>query len=276
MIERFLLENIPTVWLGVGIVAVAVATSLLGLALVRRSVEIRRLKPQHDVAGFIIAVVGVIYAVLLAFMVVVQWEAYASARSNAASEATALGNLYRDADAVGPRGRPLADAVFAYSTAIVEREYPYMSKHQEEDPTIDRYLNAMWRAVTRLPTSTPTQQAFVRQAITDVSAATEDRRTRIEDSSSLLSHPLWVVLLVGGALTVAFTYFFGLESFGVQAMMVSTLSVIISLSLFVILVLDLPFTGDLAVQPTALRGEVTHFCSYNFIAPPFLSNCNVA
>jgi hypothetical protein len=273
MLERYLLVNVPTVWLGVGIVGVGVATSLLGLAFVRRSIEIRRLQPQHDVAGFIIAVVGVIYAVLLAFMVVVQWEAYASARSNAASEANAIGNLFRDADSFGTQGRPLADAVFAYSKQVVERDYPYVAKHQKEDANVDQYLNAMWRAVTSLPASTPTQQAFVRQAITDVSAATEDRRTRIEDSSSLLSKPLWVVLLVGGALTIAFTYFFGLESFGVQAMMVSTLSVIISLSLFVILALDLPFTGDLAVQPTAVRGEMTEFCNYNFVAPPLVSNC---
>src|SRR5262249_19089020 len=174
MIERFLLVHIPTVWLGVGIVAFGVGTALVGLALVRRSIEVGRLRPQHDVAGFIIAVVGVIYAVLLAFMVVVQWEAYASARSNAASEATSLGNLYRDAASFGAPGRPLANAVFAYSSAVVEREYPYVAKHQAEDPTIDPYLNAMWRAVTKLPTATPTQQAFVQQAITDVSSATED------------------------------------------------------------------------------------------------------
>jgi hypothetical protein len=58
-------------------------------------------------------------------------------------------------------------------------------------------------------------------------------------------------------------------------MMVSTLAVIISLSLFVILALDLPFTGDLAVQPTALRGEITEFCSYNFVAPGLVNNCKV-
>jgi hypothetical protein len=275
MFEKFVLVNIPTVWLGVGIVGVGVATSLVGLAIVRRSVQRRVLRPHHDVAGFIIAVVGVIYAVLLAFMVVVSWEEYSSASNNAASEATAVGNLFRDADSFGTGGRPLADAVFVYSKEVVEREYPYMADHQEEDPNVNQYLNEMWRAVTRLPTSTPTQQAFVRQAITDVSAATEDRRTRIEDSSSLLPEPLWVVLLVGGALTTGFTYFFGVKSFAVQGMMVSALAVIISLSLFVILALDLPFTGDIAVQPTALRGEIAEFCSYNFVTPRSLSNCRV-
>jgi protein-S-isoprenylcysteine O-methyltransferase Ste14 len=273
MVEKFLLLNLSTVALGLAIVAAAVATALLGLVIVRRSVEVRKLRPQHDVAGFIIAVVGVIYAVLLAFMVVVQWEQYSSAQSNAAAEAIAIGNLYRDADSFGTPGRPLADAVFKYSKEVVEREYPYMAQHQAEDPNLNQYLNAMWKAVGRLPTSTPTQQAFARQAISDVSTSTEQRRNRIEDSASLLPGPLWVVLLVGGALTIGFTYFFGLESFAVQATMVSTLAVIISLSLFVILALDLPFTGDIAVQPTALKGEMAEFCSYNFVNTQPSSNC---
>jgi hypothetical protein len=254
-------------------VLLGVAASLLGLVLVRRSVEVRRLQPQHDVAGFIIAVVGVIYAVLLAFMVVVQWEQYSSASSTAATEAVTLGNLYRDAAAFGTQGRPLARAVVAYSKEVVQKEYPSVSSHQEEDPHIDHYLNAMWKGVRSLPASDPNEQAFVRQAVADVSGAAEARRTRIEDSSSLLPTPMWVVLLVGGALTVGFTYFFGLERFAIQAAMVSTLAVIISLSLFVILVLDLPFTGDIAVQPSALKAEINEFCSYNFVDPNLGSNC---
>jgi hypothetical protein len=273
MVEKFFLVHIPTVWLGVIVVAIAVGTSLAGLVIVRKAVEVEGLKPQHDVAGFIIAVVGVIYAVLLAFMVVLQWESYSAASDHAAAEAIALGNLYRDADSFGASGRPLANAVSAYSKQIVDVEYPYVAKHQAEDPATDRYLNAVWKAVNTLPTSTPTQQAFMRQAINDVSTATEQRRNRVEDSGSLLPQPLWVVLLVGGALTVAFTYFFGLESFAVQATMVATLAVLISLSLFVILSLDLPFTGDIRVEPTTLKGEIEKFCSYNFVNGKVGSNC---
>ena len=38
MIVRFLLVNVPTLWLGVGIVLVAIVLSLLGLVIVRRRV----------------------------------------------------------------------------------------------------------------------------------------------------------------------------------------------------------------------------------------------
>jgi hypothetical protein len=276
VIETFLLHHVPTIWLAIGMVVVAVALALLGLVVVRRIVAPRGLREQHDVAGFIIAVVGVLYAVLLAFMVIIQWEQYTTAGHTAGTEATAVGNLYRDAVSVGPAGRPLVAAVDGYAREVVDREWPYMAKHQEEDPNIDHFVNAMWAAVTRLPTSTATQGFFVRQAVSDVSTVSETRRTRVEESSAVLPWPLWLVLLAGGALTIGFTYFFGLERFVPQAGMVSSLAIIIALSLFVILTLELPFTGQVATKPSQLKAEMVEFCSYNFVHPQQGANCKGA
>ena len=276
MVERFLLNNVPTIWLGVGIVVVAVGTSLLGLALVRRSVELDRLRSQHDVAGFLIAVLGVLYAVLLAFMVVVMWQGFVSADDNVNNEANSLGNLYRDAIALGPGGRTLAKAVDTYATRVAYVEWPYMAAHQEGDPQINRNLNAMWSAVRRLPASTGAERDFVTRANQDLSTATQARDTRIEDTSRTLPTTLWIVLLVGGALTVGFTYFFGVERFGTQAIMVSTLAVMIALSLFVLLGFELPFSGAVSIKPTALTNEIAHFCSYNFVNPEAGGSCTGA
>ena len=74
VIVRYLLNNVPTVWLGVGLVVLCVGLSLLGLAFARRRFDRNNLQKHQDVAGFVIAVVGVIYAVLLAFVVVIVWE----------------------------------------------------------------------------------------------------------------------------------------------------------------------------------------------------------
>lgn len=238
-----------------------------GLAVVRHSVELRKLQSQHEVAGFIIAVVGVIYAVLLAFVVVIQWEEFSSSRDTANTEASAIGNLFRDAVALGPPGRPLAAAVANYAEKVAHREWPYVASHQEGDKSTDPSLNLVWSTVSRTKPASATGEWFVRKAIDDVSAATEARRTRVDDSSSTLPAPLWIVLLVGAALTIGFTYFFGLDSFASQAAMMSALAVIIALSLFVILALDLPFSGDLAIKPTALEAEIAEFCSYDFVHP---------
>ncbi len=89
----------------------------------------------------------------------------------------------------------------------------------------------------------------------------------MRDSSSQIPGPLWLVLIGGGAITVAFTYFFGLPSFRAQAIMVAALAAVIALSGLTILTLNLPFTGGVAIKPEAMRAEIDEFPAYNFRAP---------
>src|SRR5829696_5000293 len=77
---------------------------VVGVPLVTVAVQaaVRRLAPgivegeHNDVAGFLIAVVGVVYAVTLAFIVIVTWEEFRDARDTVNHEAGALRSLYRD------------------------------------------------------------------------------------------------------------------------------------------------------------------------------------
>lgn len=263
-VVSFLLENIPTVWLGIGLVLFAVTISLLGLALVRRRVELSRLQANHDVAGFLIAIVGVIYAVLLGFVVVIVWEQFGTTENVVGNEATAVGNLYRDGVALGHQGEPLRAAVMRYADSVVNVEWVAMADHQREGLRTDDALNGLWRAVRNLRVPNATAGAFITNAVTDVSTVSEDRRTRIRDSASEIPASLWAVLIAGGLISIAFTYFFAPTSFRAHALMVSALATIISLSLFVILTLNLPFTGGVALKPEAMHAEIDEFSSYHF------------
>src|SRR3712207_9534008 len=75
---------------GVLVVGGACLAAILGLALVQRLVPATIRKEHNDVAGFIYAVVGVIYAVLLALVVIATWEEFGRARITVETEATAL------------------------------------------------------------------------------------------------------------------------------------------------------------------------------------------
>ncbi|MFL5864123.1 MAG: DUF4239 domain-containing protein [Solirubrobacteraceae bacterium] len=259
---RFLLVNVPTLWLGVGIVVLAVGLSLLGLVVVRRSVPLETLKENQDVAGFVIAVVGVIYAVLLAFVVVIVWEDFGSADRTAGNEAVAVGDLYRDAVGVGgSQGRRLETAVKAYALSVVESEWPHMAAHQSGTGETENALNVVWSDVKRLsePASATTSGDFVQAAIHDASTATEERRSRILQSSSQIPGTLWAVLIAGAIITITFTYLFGVDTLRHHALMVSALATLIGLSLLVILTLNLPYTGDVAVKPEAMQNAIESF-----------------
>src|SRR6266568_4584651 len=74
---------------------VSIAVALAGLYLVRRHYPHPVRQANNEVAGFFIAVLGVMYAVLLAFVIVVVWEQYDQARTISEQEGNALASLYR-------------------------------------------------------------------------------------------------------------------------------------------------------------------------------------
>ena len=193
--EKWLITNIPTAVLGIGLVLVIVGLALGGFVIVRRRLEHRKLVSLQDVAGFLIAVVGVLYAVVLAFVVVIQWAQYNDASNTATSEGNALGSLYRDAVALGPQGRPLRLAVSNYTYQVAYVEWPYVAKHFDGAPGIDSALNALWNAVTQLKPTSAAQGEFLRRAVDDITLANVNRRKRIEASGSTLPTPLWIVVL---------------------------------------------------------------------------------
>jgi hypothetical protein len=68
------LSNLPLWALIALIVIVPTALAMTAQVLIRRSVGVETLVRNNEIAGFKFATVGVIYAVLLAFSVIVVWE----------------------------------------------------------------------------------------------------------------------------------------------------------------------------------------------------------
>src|SRR6516225_10234800 len=112
------------------VVLPAVATSWI-LVLVRRWVGLERLNINNEVAGFKFAVVGVIYAVMLAFAVIIVWERYAEAEMAVIQEAGAAATLRRLAAGSGTDAVQMRRALRNYLSTAIERDWPRMALEQE-------------------------------------------------------------------------------------------------------------------------------------------------
>jgi hypothetical protein len=87
-------------------VLIVLVVLAVGLRLLQRFVPHHVREAHNDVAGFIFAAVGVLYAVLLGFVVITVWTNNDAARQTTFKEADALAGIYwisRDLPApVGP------------------------------------------------------------------------------------------------------------------------------------------------------------------------------
>jgi hypothetical protein len=74
------------------------------------------------------------------------------------------------------------------------------------------------------------------------------RRQRITLVEYHLPDLEWEVLLIGGLVTVVFSYFFVLESLWMQAAMTALMSLVIAFNIYVVVELSNPYLGRVVVS----------------------------
>src|SRR5215211_2364139 len=137
-----------TIVYGVLVIGVVCLVALGGLMLVQRLVPATSRQPHNDVAGFIYAALGVIYALLLALVVIAVWEEYGAARETVEQEANAAADIFWLADRLPePRGTHVQKLVRSYAEEVVHREWPLMEQGKTPLMTQKRGTPGGWTII---------------------------------------------------------------------------------------------------------------------------------
>lgn len=248
-----MLLNIHPFILAIIIILGSVIISVAGLMITHFFVPVPKIKLHNDVAGYIFASLGAIYAVLLAFMVVVSWQQFDTTNKNVVKEANYIASIYRDSEAFEPAFRTKVRASLdEYVNAVVNDEWPMLAKG-ERSMKVQQISDGIWKLFGHYQPKSEAEKVFFAESIKKLNNEGELRRERILDSQSGIPGVLWTVLIVGGIVTIIFTLFFGTENFGAQMIMTALLAIMISSILYTIFVFDYPFTGSVAVSPAEFK-----------------------
>jgi protein-S-isoprenylcysteine O-methyltransferase Ste14 len=255
------------VFYGVLIVGGACLAAVVGLTVVQRLVPVSVRKEHNDVAGFIYAALGVIYAVLLALVVIATWEEFGRARLTVESEANALAEIFWLAHALPePEGPHLQELAHSYAEEVVEVEWPLMAQgrtpsleHTQETPPGWVIIDDIRATLQGYEPSTEAEQELYAEGLDQVQRLADARRTRLVQAEEGIPSVLWVVLVVGGMVTVGFSYLFGLQNTWAHRLMVVSLTGVIALVLFTIAAMDHPFSGGARVGPEAFELVLNRF-----------------
>jgi len=228
---------------GAIIVGLGTVLSMLGPVLVRRYADLNRLRANNEIAGFKFATIGVVYAVLLAFSVVVVWGKYSETEANVVQEAGAAEDIYRLSQGLSDKARvDVASSLRNYLKAAINDDWPSM----------DRGAGASARRGTQRASSGQGDNTVISEMLRQLDRITQSRRARLVASDGAVPGPLWLVLLGGAAITIGFTFFLGTENLGAQVLMTALLALLIFSELLIIVAIDRPFSGAVKLGPNAL------------------------
>lgn len=236
----------------IALVAGSLVLALAGMALVRRSTRLSVLEAHREIAGFVYATIGVLYAVLVAFVCIAAWERFAEARHTIAREADAVTSLYQLAQGFSaPEQQQVQAMVARYAQEVTDSEWDQMARGQES-PQAAQALENLWHEYAQLPQS-DREQAGYRESLRQMSSLQEERGQRLEFASNVVPRVVWFVLIAGAVVTVAFTYLFGVRSAVAQSLITAAITLTVSGVLVLTFILDDPFRGDVRVTPNSFR-----------------------
>jgi hypothetical protein len=240
-----------TIVYGVLVVGGICLLALAGFELVQRLVPADARQQHNDVAGFIYAALGVIYAVLLALVVIAVWEEYGAASETVEQEANATAEIFWLAHRLPePEGSHIQELARSYAEEVTHREWPLMEQGEAPLMTQTRGTPAGWTLIDEIRANlqefqphTKAEEQLYAEGLDQVQRLADARRMRLVAAEEGVPAVLWAALVFGGGAAVGFTYLFGLKSTWAHRLMVMILAGVIGLVLFTVGALEHPFSG---------------------------------
>ncbi|MGE2729853.1 DUF4239 domain-containing protein [Mycolicibacterium vaccae] len=255
------LLQFPPVILGALWVAVVVGVSVGGLIVFRKAVSHTRLENTNEVSAPVFQLAGVLYAVLVAFVVVVVWEQFSDAEDASSMEAAAVADLLRDSEALPPDVRTsVQQSLTSYARDVIDDEFPRMHRGERVEEQSAELLT-VWSAYLEVEPVTRTEIAFFEHAIVRLNDLSADRKLRVSTSESSVPTELWVLLVGGGGVVMAFTFLFGTRDVVVHALAVGLTAALLAFVLYLIFALEHPYVGQLSVKPDAFSKVLADWAS---------------
>lgn len=220
---------------------------LAGHRLIRKNVAAF----HNEVVISLFATAGVVYAVLLGFLVVVVWESYDNAHRNLADEAATLVPLYRLTYGMQAAERAdLRTLVRQYAEAVIHDEWPTLGTSQAGSNTARHAIGSIDRVFAKMDPAIKSADLQVdTEFLRTKSKVVADRNARLLEASDNIPWVMWFGAVGGGVIVTIMSFFIYMERFWPHVIMASLLGALIGLLLFVMSVLSRPYTGPLALGP---------------------------
>jgi hypothetical protein len=256
--------DVPLWIAGPSIIVLLVGLSLVGLVAIRsRALPRMRITAEDShFAGPLVHSIMVFYGLVLALVAVNVFETYSESSRIVSSEATAIAALYRDASCYPEPTRSLLQSGLSdYVSDVIHEAWPLQRTGRIPSGGVAK-MDTVQARLSAFEPATEGQKALHAEAWRAYNHVIETRRARLDQVKTGLPGVMWLVVLLGAAISLTGTSFFHVEDIRLHATLVSLLATFIAAVIFLVLAMDHPFRGDLGVSPEPYQLIYDHLMSH--------------
>jgi hypothetical protein len=266
---RALLNNVPTVWLLVAAVAIALCIVLPSVLLIRRLVPATREGYHAEISAPMLGVVSALFGLFFAFVIIIAYQNYLSADTNVSRETNSLSSLVRDSAAFPePGGENVRNAVGTYARAVVNDSWPLM-RDGKTSGLASAGLNQIFTSLRTVKPTSGQETAFYDDAVTQLNTTLAARQERLRSVAGGIPGIIVILLLFSTFVIVAYAVFVGSPNFWFHALGPAAIAVVVAVSLVVLVDLSYPFSGNVTISPDGFKtGELAQFFPEPTHRPP--------
>jgi hypothetical protein len=254
MISQWLVSNLPSWLLLLGLILVVAGGAVLIQTLVRRKFPSLKGEEHNDVIRFAFGVVGFVFAFFLGFVVSAMWGQIGDADGRARAEGAAGVQLARNATVFDqPDSDRIRTALLEYQqAAVVEwNENANGRSYPEADDALTRLYSAYEQVLAR----TDTQKTLLSTSFSNLDSLSQARTQRVLQARTDIGPPwsLWAVIWLTSALLLMCAIIYDVEKPSTHYSMVAILGVLVAVNLFLVMELSHPFLGDIGTSSEPLK-----------------------
>lgn len=237
-------------WLfGIAVVGGAVLFASLGVLLVRNSVKQGRLKSNHEVAGYLLSIVGTLYSVLLGLIVVDTQAKYQQAKEMTQQEADSCLDLFHLGYTMPlPVRKELHKSLQEYMVRVDEHEWNSATVDGGFDDSATQAFRQIWWTVVDYQPEGGREENAYQNILDEMQDLSDGRRYRLQKAKAGMPEVMWGVLIAGGTLTVLFTYMFEVEDAKAQILMTALVALALSLNVLLVALFSNPYKGYMRIS----------------------------
>ena len=243
-------------WIAPLILVAMVAAAITVKFFVRRRAPVGGWFTDLPRSAGTLSVIGTMFAVMLAFVILLALQSYQRARQGSSVEAIAVAELHSVAEVFqAPTSDRLQGGLVCYARAVIEDEWPAMRDGRPSE-LVQSWIDKLGREFAIADPQGARQETAYAQWFDEQAQRREGRRERLAEATPLVPLPLWFVLGIGASLTIAYMCAQAdrREGLLVQSIPIGFVTALATAGLLVVFFLDHPYADESgSVAPTEMR-----------------------